>query len=84
MEGDRAVRGHNSFGKFMSQYHDLKRAYTKLETREKAESALLYEVHTELRHIASVLRLHGLTEPANRTNKLRDKVDAVLIEVLPL
>lgn len=74
------MRGHNSFGKFMSQYHDLKRAHASLEKREKAESALLYEVHSELRQIASVLRLHGIIEPANRTNKLRDKIDAVLIE----
>jgi hypothetical protein len=78
------VRGHNSFGKFMSQYHDLKRAHAALEKREKAELVLLYEVHDELRQIASVLRLHGLTEPANRTNKLWDKVATVLMEVLPL
>ena len=78
-EGETEMSGYN-FGKFMAQYHDLKRAHKVLETKLQKREAMVYELRVELMSATRLLRLGGYTDAASKTHDLLIKINKEIME----
>lgn len=76
------MRGHNSFGKFMAQYHDLKRAHASLEKRVATQDRLIEVMRQDIYHAQHILRLAGYTQASDKLNQTTELVNAKLMEAV--
>ena len=64
-----------NFGRFMTQHHDLQRAYNRLKEHSKERELLMHAVRGVLFMNCNLLRLAGYTAASQNTHKLLEEID---------